>query len=218
MTESKNPTRETFAKLDPEIRALALVGHFLQWWSMLESKLNDALGNGLRLTQLQTTIVTKNIQLRDKINILKTLVHTRGQEVERFKGALEEVSKLSLDRNMVAHDIFMDDDDGDGVKFLVVKAKGKLAFPNTRWSIADFFVKFYETVRLSKEVDAMAVVLTSLSLADLSLLRPPEPIQGQPALGLLGALNLPFPESQSSSPSPASREISDETPPEPDQK
>jgi hypothetical protein len=57
-------------------------------------------------------------------------------------GTLNEVASLSgSERNMIAHDAFMADDEGDGVVFLTVKAKDKLSVPKIRWSMQEFFEK-----------------------------------------------------------------------------
>ena len=169
---------EALVKLEPKIRCVAMVGYFLQFWSVLESTVNRALEYALDLTSLQGTIVAKNIMMRDKIHILKTLVDLRGVDVERFKAVLEEISTLSGDRNMMAHDMFFPDDEGDGVQFLVVKAKGKLAFPKTHWSAAAFLKKYVRLSKLAKDAEDLATSLSTISLA--KLLREAKDASGAP--------------------------------------
>jgi hypothetical protein len=211
----ENP--EAVAKLEPSIRCVALVGYFLQVWATLESTLNRAIVDALDLTEIQGAIVTKNIQLRDKINILKTLIDLHGVEVKRYQKVLETIGSLSLDRNMMAHDVFFPDDQGDGVQFLVIKAKGKLSIPPTRWSVAQFFDKYLEIVKLSKEADDMATVLSRMALASLLRKRSGTTL-GPLVLGLLNPLLRPSLEHPHSIQIPSTLETEDGSPPSPDQK
>ena len=56
---------------------------------------------------------------------------------------------------MMAHDFFCEDDDGDGVKFFVVKATGKLQFPDVKWSIDEFMVRISEHLQLDLVLDEL---------------------------------------------------------------
>src|SRR6266567_472952 len=62
--------KDEFKALPAHIRGPALVGLFLQFWALLESGMNRAIGKALGLTVLQEAFVTANLQFRDKINIL----------------------------------------------------------------------------------------------------------------------------------------------------
>jgi hypothetical protein len=204
------------AKLEPSIRCAALAGYFLQVWAMLEPTLNRAIVDALRLSDLQGVVVTKNIQLRDLIHILKTLVHMQGIKVERHKKSLEAISTISHDRNMVAHDTFLPDDEGDGVKFLVIRARGKLTFPPTRWSVGQFFEKYLEIVRLTKEVENMKADLLRPTLTN-TLWAGKWPKHAPFSPNLLSPLLHPTQEPQHSSPLPTTPETGDGKPPSPDQ-
>ena len=120
--------------LPNDVRALTLVGLYLRSWSVMESSLNHAIERAFRLSSLEGAILTKNTQFRDKIHILKTIIDTRvvDQDVAAgHKTTLNQISNLAPDRNMVAHDAFSHTDDGDGVKFYVIKAKGSISIPPT---------------------------------------------------------------------------------------
>jgi len=188
------PTVEMFLKLNPRIRCVALSGYFLQYWSVLESNINNAIERGLDLTMLQGAVLTKNIQFRDKINILKTLVDLRGVEVDRLQSALESASKMSTHRNMIAHDMFVPDDDGDGVRFVVIRARGKLSFPETRWSIADFMKKYIEIAQLTSRAEEISAVISQVTLAKM-LKEAQDPNAWPQGLGLLNTLVHRLPDS-----------------------
>jgi len=169
---------EAYANLPHKIRATALVGQFLQYWSVLESTINQAIEQGLKINYLQGAVLASNITFRNKIHILKVLVDLRGIDAERLKGYVDEVATLSYARNMVAHDVFWADEEGDGVKFAVAKAKNKLSFPDTRWSIQNFLEKFEQINDLVLKMQQVTTTVSKLSLADALLhYRPHEPTQ-----------------------------------------
>lgn len=143
------------------------------------------------LTPTQALIVCKNIQLRDKLNILRTIVSITHPQHERFGKMLKAIGDLSLDRNMMAHDVFFADSTGDGVKFLVVRAKGKFAIPPTTWSVADFWRKFIEIGELSLELETLTYALRPLTLTRFLREGGSEPRNMLAGLGLLGFPDLP---------------------------
>jgi hypothetical protein len=145
-----------FNSLDPEIRAYALVGQFLKRWSELEQCIHEAIGAALNLDETKRYILCANLQLRDKVHVLRTLVN-----VSNFPANVKEETDKELDailtytkRNMVAHNAF--EADGDGVAFLPVKAKKSFSRPRERWGIKEFeeegktIAKFAENVRRLK--------------------------------------------------------------------
>lgn len=62
-----------FDELDREIRAYALVGYYLNAWSVMETALNECISKALRLDDLQSVVVTKNIQFQGKVKVMRTL-------------------------------------------------------------------------------------------------------------------------------------------------
>lgn len=128
---------KNYKDLDPEVRAVALVGLFLQAFALLETAINGAMGKALGLTDLQTVIVARNVQFSAKINILRTALTVSDLtllERDKYKSELIAISKHAEIRNMMAHNLFLPSDDGKSVEFLVTKAKGKLVFPEEVWS------------------------------------------------------------------------------------
>lgn len=129
--------------MPPDFVATAFVGGFLQRWAYMESDMRDCIEKGLKLGKLEAVMLCSNMSLRDKINLLKTLVsfRLRFDEKERddFIGVLDGIAGITWMRNMMAHDIFGATEDRQGVQFFVVKAKGNLQFPDTIWPHAKFF-------------------------------------------------------------------------------
>jgi hypothetical protein len=156
--------------LHPDTMAVALVGRFLQHWGALEPAMREAIGNGLRLGKLETVMVCCNMQLRDKINLLKTLAEFRlpkeAIEQKRFKDALEDISDLSWIRNMMAHDVFAPSPDRQGVQFLVMKAKGKLDFPETIWPASRFYEEASRVGAVQEEIKALSERFQSINAAE----------------------------------------------------
>lgn len=99
--------------LDSETRCFALVGHFLQTWATMELCINDAIGHALRLRPLMQFCLCANMQLRDKLNVLNTLVDISSltdTERKHFSSTLNSLIHYSTNRNMVAHDPFSPDE------------------------------------------------------------------------------------------------------------
>jgi hypothetical protein len=184
-----------FHKLDKETRAVALVGTFLQCWALLESALNQALGKGLGLSRLELAVTASNIQLRDKIHILRTIADLTLSDIMGLKTAadktLVEIGNKAPIRNMMAHDGFSASEDGQGVKFFVVKAKGSLKIPDVVWDTAKFQAEFSDISRLTGEVQNVGSGLESSPLGGWFAARSGQPMSVPVALGLAGLLNHP---------------------------
>jgi len=131
-----------FKDLDPEIRCYALVGQFLRAWSVMEGSLHNAIGTALSVETTKLQILCANMRFRDKIHILKTLIDvatifSKEEKAELMK-TLSGLADDSGNRNMIAHDAFRPDDEGVGVEFLTVKAKGKFDLPKIVWNVDRF--------------------------------------------------------------------------------
>jgi len=142
--------------LDPETRCLVLVAKFLQKWASMEAAIHTAMQIALELDAFQAAIVTRNTQLRSKLNILRTLISGAPFEkdkITRFKKTLDDIAKASGDRNMLAHDAFTPSSDGKAVSFSVTKAKGgPLSFPETLWDVSRFEAEYAKIERLQASV------------------------------------------------------------------
>lgn len=165
-----------FLDLPQSLRAHALVGSYLQSWAFMEGNLDEAVGIALGLSSLSGAIVCKNIQLRDKIYILKSIIRLNDPQ-NNYEGdikALTDISDLAIrERNMIAHNGFGPDEKGDGVRFFVMKAKGKLAFPNVRWSVDDFLDKFANLSRIGKILESISARFRKKTPDLASLLKEP---------------------------------------------
>jgi hypothetical protein len=63
-----------FKNLDPETRAFAMVGQFLQTYAKMEEALHDAIGTALSIDPIKMKILAVNIEFSKKIQILRTLI------------------------------------------------------------------------------------------------------------------------------------------------
>jgi hypothetical protein len=150
-----------FSKLDPETRCIALVGEFLRRWSSLEAALHDALAIAMRLDDTMRSILCANVQLRDKINILRTIVSISNLEANKshFDKMLVAIGEYSPSRNMMAHDTFGPDDQGKGVLFLPVKAKGKFSQPKIIWTADQFSIEYHKIDDFRKQLVQLKAAL-----------------------------------------------------------
>lgn len=187
MADDYEPTQEEREK------AFAYIGRFLFEWAYMEFQLNGAIGKALSLTETQKVIVCKNIQLRDKINILRTLVsiskHAESEKAD-FDNALLEIAKASSKRNMVAHDPFLVMKDG-GVSFYTIKARGTFSVPENDWEPEEFAGYYEQFSALAQKMKMLGYSFKGLDeRAMLALaLAMPSSNTGQPApFGFLGPL------------------------------
>lgn len=146
--------------LEQWVVAHANVGRFLFNWAALEQKLADALEIGLKLDPIGVAILVGNTQLRDKLNILKTLAHVydHAQSREIIK-TLDAIGNYSTIRNMMAHDLH--GARGDKVQFFRIRAKGRFDMPKTMWSDDDFESAYEKINGLKSALEKGMDVFTS---------------------------------------------------------
>lgn len=127
-------------------------------WASLEFQLNNAVERFLGLKGIHGAILSHNIQIRDKQNIIRTFFDLYcGNDKAWMKSAckvMERIGSCNSDRNTVAHTPFVPRDNGS-VEFLVVKAKGRLDIPTVIWSQDAFDAKEAEMEDLSRELDGL---------------------------------------------------------------
>lgn len=179
-------------------RIFHLVGEFMWHWSLLEASLNSGVHKLCNLTSLEAHVVTTNMGVRDKIHAVRTMLNLcflSDPDASKVNNKLMDgIAKLSGDRNLVAHTGFAPPEKGDGVMFLVIKAKGTFQVPDVIWSEADFARKNREMYDLKRRLDA--TVRTGVArrarrntgnifAQGLMTAPPPEPTEGT---GLLSGL------------------------------
>jgi hypothetical protein len=133
-----------FRPLDHETRTVALVGRFLQLWATLEYEVDRTIAKVLGITSAQHFVLAKNIPFFNKTHILRTLLEFLpiDDELEKFNDLLKDIQNYYGHRNMMAHDLFASSDSTDGVRFFVVRAKGKFAAPDINWGVDRFLEAF----------------------------------------------------------------------------
>ncbi|MBY5338523.1 hypothetical protein HFO99_32260 [Rhizobium leguminosarum] len=140
--------KEDLLALNPDMRAFALVGAFMGFFALMESGINEALGEVLEAKGAKAAIITRNMTFNDKIKTLRTLVHyfiTDEQKAAEFDELARRAKKFGEMRNIVAHTAFRGSSKSDGVEFFTMEASSKLRFPETDWSI-DEFLKHIDTI------------------------------------------------------------------------
>ena len=157
-----------FEDLDPQTRCFALVGRFLQAWSVMENSLHAAIGAALSIEDIKLRILCANIRFRDKTNILSTLVdvapYLAPTDKERLRKDLREIADYSPTRNMMAHDPFQPDSSQKGVEFLTVKAKGKFDLPTTVWEPEKFQAECERVNKYREFLDGVAKLFAAQPL------------------------------------------------------
>lgn len=145
-------------------RSYRLVGEFMFYWAALEAELNRGVRKLLGLEGTEGIIATANMQVRDKIHTLRTLVtYYASSDADALKAhnkTIDRIGDMAGQRNLVAHNIFAPHDDG-GVEFFLIKAKGKFAAPETVWSIEDFLNKNHEMTQLAEALNGIVAATAS---------------------------------------------------------
>jgi hypothetical protein len=113
-------------------------------------------------------------------------------EKKEYNHTMEKIISLSTERNIVAHEAFGSDEKGDGVRFYVFKASGKVSVPDVRWSADEFFVKFDKMKEYAQKLKAIRTALTKTPLAEAirnELNSPNEELVLATALSLLAPIS-----------------------------
>jgi hypothetical protein len=101
-----------------------------------------AISAATKLDPLMNTIICANLTMREKLNILRTLVDTSNIEPNErktaFKAMLRDIGEYTPSRNMIAHDFFMVGENAPSVGFMPIRAKGKFDTPYVVWREEDF--------------------------------------------------------------------------------
>jgi hypothetical protein len=96
-----------FQDLDPETRAFAMVGQFLQTYAKMEEALDDPIGTALSIDPIKMKILAVNIEFSKKIKILRTLIDisesfTDDERTDK-KSKCKKMITFAENRNIVAH-------------------------------------------------------------------------------------------------------------------
>ena len=87
-------------------------------------------------------IVTSNIQVADKIHILRTAlsISSAGMaDITELDEILKAIADYKWKRNMIAHTPFGPMEVSDGVSFMrKSQAKGTISYPEEEWTFEDF--------------------------------------------------------------------------------
>jgi hypothetical protein len=126
-----------FQDLDPETRAFAMVGQFLQTYAKMEEALHDAIGIALSIEPIKMKILAVNIEFSKKVQILRTLIDISesftDEERKTAKSECKKMITFAENRNIVAHTYFGPDCSNKGVEFKTVKASGEFSADGKIW-------------------------------------------------------------------------------------
>jgi hypothetical protein len=184
-----------FKSLKPELRAIALVGRYLQLFSFMENEIDDAIGKFLKLENMQMYVLSPNVPFLNKMHILRTLLSISfltDTRKKHYMSMLNEVMGQSTPRNVIAHSAFAESKETDGVIFLVTRAQGEVKFIETDWSIARFTSEFDKLYKLNDQIEEMKNAITNLNMNVAALAAVMTMPTGEPnflfsGLGTLGA-------------------------------
>jgi hypothetical protein len=221
---------EDFNQLDPETRCFALVGQFLQAWSVMEASLHKAIGAALDIEDVKLSIICANIEFSKKIYILRTLIDAspaiQEDTKEKFLSSLKGLGNFAQLRNIIAHNRFQPDDSEKGVEFLIVKASGTFASLREVWLFERFRSEHEKIAQHQSLLEEVVNFFTLQPLAPTNyahaLRRPFLPAflnnfypgsmqRGVPPV-LLDSLSRQAPAAPDSTPHPSNGKISPQTP------
>jgi hypothetical protein len=134
----------------------------------MEQAIHLAISAATKLDPLMNTIVCANLTIREKLNILRTLVDTSNISDKRkggFKNMLRDIGAYAPARNMIAHDFFMVGSNVPSIAFMPIKAKGKFDTPSVLWHEADFADQYAKIDAFAKELMQLTVALEHASFS-----------------------------------------------------
>jgi hypothetical protein len=214
-----------FKDLDPETRAYALIGQFLKRWSDLEQQIHEAIGTALGLDETRRYILCANLQLKDKVHVLRTLVQQSSFSPDVKESASKELTTILnyTHRNMIAHEAFELSPDGDGVVFLPIKAKKDFSRPREPWNVNKFQEEGKTIATLAENVTRLKARFSDATTFDLPIFGRMEAMEGSDMTmrhtmtpALLDFLSRPV--SMPPHCDPPNQEKSDQTPDKPQEK
>jgi hypothetical protein len=157
------------AMSDQSIKSLALVGQFLHQWSQMEQAMHLAISAATKLDPLMSTIVCANLTIREKLNILRTLVDTSNiapdERKTSLKALLRDIGEYTPVRNMMAHDFFMVGNNAPSIAFMPIKAKGKFDTPAVLWQESDFVREYAKINAFTEKLMQLTVSLEHASFS-----------------------------------------------------
>jgi hypothetical protein len=106
-----------------------MVGEFLQDFAYLESKIDDLIQAAFEFDVAQSFIFSANTVFQRKLYISSSIlefIFYRKDEIKKHRKTINSISKISGDRNIIAHYGFGPPDEGDGIKFFYYKSEGQL--------------------------------------------------------------------------------------------
>lgn len=221
------------AKFVDHDEAYRQVGRFMSAWAFLESELNAGIRTLSGLGSMESAIITANMQVRDKINALRTLLvlFSLEEDEKAAERLMTKIGNMSKDRNTVAHTMFWPQEKGSGVEFSRIKARGKLETLSVIWSAKQFdekVARMHELQHQLKDAVKSAARLRQAWLRHTASKHPkpnlsalsgltidPTPTEGSRLQGLAGLLSLHIQEPLSSQPTtPETAPQTLEAPPE----
>ena len=112
-------------------------------WSQLEGVLNQTIHRSLGLNFSQGAILSHNLQVRDKINVLRSsfALYSERRMSDQWRAEADRVftrimNEIVPDRNTIAHTMFLPTNAGD-LELYHVKARKVLSQEMEVWTLRD---------------------------------------------------------------------------------
>ena len=145
-------------------RAFALVGQFINSWSLVSKNASNAIAEALDLNFTQSLIFSGILSTdRRKLELLQELTDCSlldENDKKHFTEQMTRLNSLLTARNLMAHNSILVSDDGSTVQFWRGRSKkGKPEHIVEKWSELDFVVRNGELLNLMPELDSLGTKL-----------------------------------------------------------
>lgn len=141
-------------------RSFALVGEFMGEWAAAELMVDDAIAEALDLDLIQYLVIGSKLSVRNKLEILVTLINLsliNGKEKDHFFKQVTLLTNLKYKRDIIAHSLFARTSDESAIIFFRVRTKKKqIKALKNEWSEQTFNDYFEQLRTLSKELKTLA--------------------------------------------------------------
>ena len=160
------PSKLTEVEAARETASFALVGRYMQSFSLLEKNIADAIQGILDIESVERFVLVDPIPFNGKLNILESFAEWHSSVDEHWRHEARKLIKrmrsVSDDRNLLAHSVFVPLEHEVGLMFHRSGARNQAVHGSERWSLRDGEEKIGRIATLSTDLKTFTENLPGL--------------------------------------------------------
>jgi hypothetical protein len=139
-----------------------MVGEFMYNYALLETDLNQLLGQMMGLENPNAHILTSSMDVSKKLNIAICGIKFQPIDHEAAAEVLKELFDINGERKIVAHCLFGPSKKGDGIEFYRITTNRKLNMYVEYWTKAQFAAKIENMKVVRNRIQALEKAVTPI--------------------------------------------------------